>query len=101
MLAMAKHFNLTAIRVATKDDGTYRVDPEGRLAALIPVRDRWGEIVDAVAFFPEQSEQWWLRYGDEMPILGRLKSMAQARQSFWPTLQPATAASGPASRPQP
>ena len=50
---MAERFRLTSIRIVAKDDGTYSVDPQGRLAALIPVRDRWGEIVDAVAFFPD------------------------------------------------
>ena len=67
---MAERFRLTSVRITVKDNGTYSVDPHGRLAALIPVRDRWGEIVDAVAFFPDESDQWWLRYGDETPILG-------------------------------
>lgn len=67
---MAENFRLTSVRIVTKDDGTYSVDPHGRLSALIPVRDRWGEIVDAVAFFPDESDQWWLRFGDETPILG-------------------------------
>ena len=61
---------LTAIRIATRPDGTYRVDPDGQLAVLVPVRDRYGGIVDAVAFFQEEPEQWWLRHGDEAPILG-------------------------------
>ncbi len=69
-LQVLASLRLTAVRIVTEDDGTYSVDPRGRLAALIPVRDRWGEIVDAVAFFPEEPEQWWLRYGDETPILG-------------------------------
>lgn len=67
---MAERFRLTSVRIVTKDDGTYSVDPHGRLAALIPVRDRRGEIVDAVAFFPDEPSQWWLRFGDETPILG-------------------------------
>ena len=74
---MAERFRLTAIRIACKNDGTYSVDPHGRLAALIPVQDRWGEIVDAVAFFQDESEQWWLRYGDETPILGA-EALAEA-----------------------
>ena len=68
--AMAERFRLTAIRIVTKDDGTYSVDPGGRLAVLIPVRDRWGEIVDIVAFIQDEPEQWWCRSGDELPILG-------------------------------
>ena len=83
------HFRLTAIRIAGKNDGTYSLDPHGRLAALIPVRDRWGEIVDAVAFFPDEPEQWWRRYGDETPILGvqALTDAAWERQplKLWET----------------
>ena len=67
---MAEGFNLTAIRIAGKNDGTYAPDPHGRLAVLIPVRDRWGEIVDIVAFIQDEPEQWWCRHGDETPILG-------------------------------
>ena len=67
---MARGFKLTALRIAVKDDGTYSVDACGKLAALVPVLNRWGEIVDAVAFFPDEPEQWWLRFGDETPILG-------------------------------
>ncbi len=67
---MTERFRLLSVRITVKDNGTYSVDPHGRLAALIPVRDRWGEIVDTVAFFPDEPEQWWLRFGDETPILG-------------------------------
>lgn len=67
---MGEKFNLTAIRIAGKDDGTYSLDPHGRLAVLVPVRDRWNEIVDIVAFIQDEPEQWWRRYGDETPILG-------------------------------
>ncbi len=66
----ANRLRLTAVRIASKNDGTYCVDPHGRLAALIPVRDRWGELVDIVAFIPDEPEQWWCRCGDETPILG-------------------------------
>ena len=61
---------LTALRIETRPDGTYRVEPTGRLAVLVPVRDRWGEIVDTVAFFQDDPGRWWLRFGDETPILG-------------------------------
>lgn len=67
---MAKGLNLTAVRIAGKNDGTFSFDPDGRLAVLIPVRDRFGEIVDMAAFFQEESDQWWCRHGDETPILG-------------------------------
>ena len=74
---MAERFRLTAIRIAGKDDGTYSPDPHGRLAVLIPVRDRWGEIADIIAFIQAEPEQWWRRYGDETPILGA-QALAQA-----------------------
>ena len=74
---MAERFRLTAIRIAGKDDGTYSPDPHGRLAVLIPVRDRWGEIADIIAFIQDEPEQWWRRYGDETPILGA-QALAQA-----------------------
>ena len=67
---MPDRFRLTAIRIAGKDDGTYSLDPHGRLAVLVPVRDRWNEVVDIVAFIQDEPEQWWRRYGDEIPILG-------------------------------
>ncbi|MCH9050079.1 MAG: hypothetical protein IIA72_03210 [Proteobacteria bacterium] len=67
---MAERFCLTAIRIAGKNDGTYSLDPNGRLAVLTPMRDRWGEIVDIVAFIQDEPEQWWRRSGDETPILG-------------------------------
>ncbi len=61
---------LTSIRIVGKNDGTYSPDPNGRLAVLVPVRDRWGETTDIVAFIQDEPEQWWCRYGDETPILG-------------------------------
>ena len=61
---------LTSIRIVAKDDDTYSPDPNGRLAVLVPVRDRWGEIADIVAFIQDAPEQWWCRHGDETPILG-------------------------------
>ncbi len=61
---------LTSIRIAGKNDGTYALDPHGRLAVLVPVRDRWGEITDIVAFIQDEPEQWWCRCGDDTPILG-------------------------------
>ena len=67
---MGEKFKLAALRIAGKDDGTYSLDPQGRLAVLIPVRDRGGEVVDIVAFIQDEPEQWWCRHGDETPILG-------------------------------
>ena len=80
---------LTALRIETKSDGTYRVDPEGRLAVVVLVRDRYGEIVDTVAFFPDKPEQGHLRYGDATPILGaRALAMAAGERrplTLWET----------------
>ena len=67
---MGKQINLTAIRIAGKNDGTYSLDPHGRLAVLVPVKDRYGETVDIVAFIQHEPEQWWCRHGDETPLLG-------------------------------
>jgi len=66
---MAKGLRLTSVRIATKDNGTYAIAPDGQLAALVPVRDRMGEIVDAVAYLPCRPGRWWLRYHDTV-ILG-------------------------------
>ena len=76
------HFRLTAVRIASKNDGTYSVDPHGRLAALIPVRDRWGEIVDAVAFLPGAPGRWWLHHRDTV-ILGA-EALAEAAWEHQP-----------------
>ena len=76
---MAERFRLTAIRIKGKNDGTYSLDPNGRLAVLVPVRDRYGETVDIVAFIQDEPERWWCRHGDETPILG---APALARAMF-------------------
>ena len=85
----APALRLTAVRIRTSNDGRYAADPEGKLAVLVPVRDRWGEIVDIVAFIQDEPEQWWCRSGDELPILGAaaLARAAWERQALvlWET----------------
>ena len=74
---MTNRFRLTAVQIVTRDGGTYCVDPCGKLAVLVPVHDRWGELVDAVAYYPDEPGQWWLRFGDEVPVLG-IQALADA-----------------------
>ena len=62
--------SLSLGRVAFLADGTWRADPSGALAVLMPVHDRYGDLVDLVAWFPDKPSAWWLRYGDECPVLG-------------------------------
>lgn len=57
-------------RIVTTADGRYRPDPSGDRAAIVPVRDRFGDLCDLVAWFPDRPEHWWLRFNDETPILG-------------------------------
>ncbi len=59
-----------AARIATSTAGTYQPDPAGRWAAILAVDDRFGELVDLVSWLPENPSRWWLRVGDETPILG-------------------------------
>ncbi len=66
---MAERLRLTSVRIAANDGGTYRVDPVGKVAALVPIHDRWGILIDAVAFLPGAPGRWWLRYRDTV-ILG-------------------------------
>lgn len=60
---------LGKIRICAHTDGGYTLDPTGELAAIMDVVDRNGELADLVAWFPDNSRAWWLRYGDH-PILG-------------------------------
>ncbi len=64
-------------RVRFLDDGTWRADPSGFPAVLMAVHDRYGELVDLVAWSPDKPSAWRLRFGDECPILGAA-GLAQA-----------------------
>jgi hypothetical protein len=61
---------IVATRIIPSCDGTYRSDPEGEWAAVTRVHDRHGELVDLVAWYLNEPGNWWLRRGDETPILG-------------------------------
>ena len=50
--------------------GNYRPSSNGQWAAVLGVHDRHGELVDLVAWFPGRPFPWWLRHGDDCPILG-------------------------------
>lgn len=49
--------------------GTFRYDPKGQPATTLGVNDRHGNLVDVVAWC-DDSRHWWLRRGDQTPILG-------------------------------
>ena len=66
-------------RVRFLDDGTWRADPSGTPAVLIPVHDRDGVAVDIIAYHLDDPSEWRLRYGDECPILGT----ADLAQAAW------------------
>ena len=66
-------------RVRFLDDGTWRADPSGFPAVLMAVHDRYGELVDLVAWSPDKPSAWRLRFGDECPILGA----ADLAQTAW------------------
>ena len=59
-----------AARIVPSADGTYQPDPSGEWAVILPVRDRDGELCDLATWFSDQPGRWWLRHGDETPILG-------------------------------
>ncbi len=57
-------------RVRFLADGTWRADPAGTPAVLIPVLDRDDVVADGIAYHLDDPSEWWLRYGDSCPILG-------------------------------
>lgn len=57
-------------RIEPLANGTYRPADEGEWAVVVAVHDRHNELVDLVAFFPDDPTRWWLRYGDDCPVLG-------------------------------
>ena len=61
---------LGAAPIMTSSDGAYRPDPAGEWAAILAVHDRFGELIDLVSWLPETPSRWWLRVGDETPVLG-------------------------------
>ncbi len=63
----------SALRYVTRADGTFAPDPKdqaGQPVVVLGVKDQDGELVDIVAWHPDAPERWFLRLGDETPILG-------------------------------
>ena len=50
--------------------GNYRPSRDGQWAVILEVRDRHDEPADLAAWLPKDPSRWWLRHGDETPILG-------------------------------
>ncbi len=50
--------------------GAYRPSDAGQWAVILEVRDRHNELADLVAWLPGDPGHWWLRDGDETPVLG-------------------------------
>ena len=56
-------------RIAPAADGSFSYDRAGMLALILAVEDCHGNFVDAIAWGRDPSP-WWLRRGDQTPILG-------------------------------
>jgi hypothetical protein len=59
----------TTAFITVSDDGRFRLNGD-REATIVPVRDRRDRLVDLVAYFRERPGEWFLREGDESPVLG-------------------------------
>ena len=57
-------------RIQPLVSGNYRPSDDGQWAIVLGVQDRFDEIVDLVAWWPDDPGSWWLRHGDEVPLLG-------------------------------
>ena len=75
-------------QISPSRDGTYQPDPCGQWAAITGVHDRHGELVDLVAWRPDEPGQWWLRVGDETPFLGTRRLAMAAYYHDTITLHP-------------
>ncbi len=58
----------TVARIAAQADGSFAYDRSGSLALTLAVEDRHGDMADVVAW--RDPSPWWLRRGDQTPILG-------------------------------
>ena len=59
-------------RIQPLASGNYRPSDAGQWAVVLGVYDRHNELVDLVAWFPDDPTRWWLRHGDGTPLLGVL-----------------------------
>ncbi len=57
-------------RIQPLASGNYRPSDDGEWAVILEVRDRHNELADLVAWLPNDPARWWLRHGDEAPVLG-------------------------------
>ncbi len=62
-------------RIAPAADGSFSYDRAGMLALILAVEDCHGNFVDAIAW--RDPSPWWLRRGDQTPILGA-RTLAEA-----------------------
>ena len=60
---------ISTARIAPAEDGTFSYSPQGSLALTLAVEDVSGDMADIVGWF-KNSHHWWLRRGDQTPILG-------------------------------
>ena len=61
--------NFMVARIVPQADGGFAYDRGGSLALVLAVEDRHGEMADVVAWGRDPLK-WWLRRGDQTPILG-------------------------------
>ena len=75
-------------RIQPLASGAYRPSDAGQWAVILEVRDHDNELADLVAWLPDDPAHWWLRHGDEVPLLGA-RSLAFAADCHEPvTLLP-------------
>ncbi len=68
---------ISTARIAPAEDGTFSYSPKGSLTLTLAVENIDGDMVDVVAW-GRDPRGWWLRRGDETPILGE-RALAIAR----------------------
>ena len=78
----------TVARIAPQADGTFNYNRHGLLALALAVEDRHGDMADVVAWGRDPC-RWWLRRGDQTPILGA-RTLAEATWHGEPVMLYAT-----------